>query len=183
MAPQTRPEPGRPIVTARQAAALLRRDVRTVRRMIQDGELEGGAQQRDKQQRWFVYLDQLDTRGARPAAAAGATAAQLDELQAEVADLRAQVVSSNETSRLLLAAHATILAAVEEYRAGGEEIQTICDGYRSAADAYRQTSEGYRRASGNFQASSDRLSEALTQYRDIVAQVTTPGNLSGLEIR
>ena len=78
--------PGRPTVSARQAGKLLRRDQRTVKRMIEDGQLEGGYQLINERTRWFVYADQITHREQPPPAAAG-----YEQLADDVAALRAEV--------------------------------------------------------------------------------------------
>src|SRR6185312_14335452 len=99
------PSPGRPTVSARQAGKLLRRDQRTVQRMIEDGELEGGCQLINERTRWFVYADQITHREQPPPAAGGypQVAEDVAALRAEVAAARATAAAVQETNRLLLA--------------------------------------------------------------------------------
>ncbi|GAB4902042.1 MULTISPECIES: helix-turn-helix domain-containing protein [Mycobacterium] len=188
MAIENRPQPGRAVVSAREAARMLRRDVRTVRRMIQAGDIEGGAHLGPKQRRWYVYLDQLtSTSGpARVLPVGGDHAgdasldAELRVLRAENDDLRAQVVAANEAARLMMAAHAMLLEAVDQHRVSAVEMAGAADGYRMAAEGYQVSAERYRQAATGFQATSERLMSVIAQYRDALSQFTTPGNLGSL---
>ncbi|WP_084269123.1 hypothetical protein [Mycobacterium avium] len=189
MAIESRPQLGRAVVSAREAARMMRRDVRTVRRMIQDGELEGGAHVGPKQRRWYVYLDQITsapvparvTSSARDHTDGGASLQeQVRVLRAENDDLRAQVVATNEAARLLMAAHAMLLDAVEQHRVSAAAMAGAADGYRMAAEGYQVSAERYRQAATGFETTSDRLMSVITQYRDALSQFTTPGNLGSL---
>ena len=107
------------IVPLQQAAARLNKDPRTLIRAIKAGQLRGGAMPRPERLRWYVYEDELASiQGGPPPAP-----------DAEVADLRAQLVSQVEVNRLLLAAHANLLAGDEAYRNAAEQ-------YRAAAQQY-----------------------------------------------
>ena len=182
MAIESRPEDGRAVISAREAARILRRDVRTVRRMIQDGDLEGGATAGAKQRRWFVYLDQLPTHAPAPAThgsddiESAAAAATIAAQRAENLELRVQLGSAQETARLLIASQAGILEAVEQYRVSVAEIVSAADGYRVAADGYQQSADHFRRAAAGFQSTADNLVGVLARYRDALSQFTTPGH-------
>ena len=168
---------------------MMRRDVRTVRRMIQDGDLEGGAHLGPKQRRWYVYLDQLapasvsgkDLPSGRDHADDASLGAEIRVLRAENDELRAQVVAANEAARLLMAAHATLLDAVERHRMSTAEMAGAADGYRMAAEGYQTSAERYRQAATGFQTTSDSLMGVIGQYRDALSQFTTPGNLGALD--
>jgi hypothetical protein len=82
MAMASRPSRNRPVTGVPEAARILGRDVRTVRRMIEAGELEGGAARGHQRRQWFVYSDQL------PPFAGPAPPARLDPGQGDVARMR-----------------------------------------------------------------------------------------------
>lgn len=167
---ESRPQSGRPVISAREAARILRRDVRTVRRMIESGDLQGGATAGPKQKRWYVYADQIrDTAAATPTEQASSATSSADEL----ADLKAQIVALQESHRLLSASHALSLAALEDYKAAAE-------GFRIAADGYRTAADGYREAAQKYQSSADGFHGALTDHHDAMAQFTTPGHLGDM---
>lgn len=180
---ENRPHQRRPVVTAREAARILRRDVRTVRRMVEDGEIEGGATAGPKQRRWYVYLDQLpspmppaSTRSGADASATVEAAATIAALRTENLDLRTQLASTQETAQLLIASQAAILEAVEQYRVSVAEIANASDGYRAAADGYQQSADHYRQAASGFQTTADNVIAVLDRYRDAISQFTIPGH-------
>ncbi|GAT07678.1 hypothetical protein H7I77_09990 [Mycolicibacterium novocastrense] len=156
MAIESHPQADRHVISARQAARILRRDVRTIRRMIESGALQGGATAGPKQKRWYVYVDQLP-----PASSEQPTPSATGS--DEVADLKAQIVTLQETNRLLSASHALTLAAMEDYKAGAEGFRIAAEGYRQAALKYQSAAEGFH--------------GALEHQRDALAQFTTPGHL------
>lgn len=118
--------PGGPVVPLKEAAARLGKDPRTVIRAITAGEIRGGASPRPERLRWYVYADELPPApGAAP-----------PPLSADVADLRAQIVSLTEANRLLIAAQQDLLDAD---RATNE-----------AADKYRAVARNYLDALGQF---------------------------------
>lgn len=167
--------PDRPTVSARQAGKLLRRDQRTVKRMIEEGQLEGGCQLINERRRWFVYTDQITQGGQPPAAAeyeqlADAVAA----LRAEVAAARATAATVQETNRLLLANQAIMLNALNDYRQASDDTAAIADDYRALTERHRSIADRYR-------SSADSFAQALGNYRDIVGQVVTPDDLSSLD--
>lgn len=172
----TRPEPGRPSITAPQAAKILRRDARTIRRMIKDGDLAGYVHTGQNQSRWYVYRDQIPIL-ANPAAPGSAPAADTQapysDLQDEVASLRADVASLSETNQLLLAAQALILTAVDHYQEASEEVAGV-------AQDQLHLAERYHTATGHFRSSADTFANALRNYRDIIAELIAPANISGI---
>lgn len=181
---ENRPQEGRPIISAREAARMLRRDVRTVRRMIERGDVHGGATAGPKQRRWYVYLDQLpgptpptSTPPVDASSTSGDTAsATIATLRAENLELRVQLASTQETAQLLIASQAVVLEAVEQYRVSAAEIASAADGYRTAADGYQQSADHYRRAATGFQSGTDNLIGVLDRYRDALSQFTLPGH-------
>ena len=168
------PSPGRPTISARQAGRLLRRDQRTVQRMIEEGQLEGGCQLINERRRWFVYSDQLGQREQTPAPADYQHLADaMEALRAEVADARASAANVQETNRLLLANQAIMLNALNEYRQASDDTAAIADDYRALSERHSVIAARYRR-------SADSFAQALGNYRDIVGQTLTPDDLSAL---
>lgn len=189
------PRPGRPVTSVTEAARILRRDVRTVRRMIEAGELEGGATAGGQRRQWFVYTDQLPPFAVSAASPPSpAKHDELDALRNENADLRARAVAAEEGERLLLAGNAalrealqqsqsmiaTMLAAGARVDRGVEGYRAAADGYRSAADDYRQGADEYRRVAGQAHATITMLQGVLENYSDTIAQHITPGHAGAL---
>ncbi len=192
----SRPQRGRPVTGVPEAARILGRDVRTVRRMVESGQLEGGAVPGPQRRQWFVYTDQLESPApAANAATAKSEHAELAALRAENADLRARVVAAEEGERLLLAGHATLREALRESQStlagmlaartsmerGVEGYRAAADGYRAAAEEFREGAEGYLAVVGRTQASIGMLQSVLEQYSDTISQYVTPGHPGGLE--
>lgn len=177
----TRPQPGRPKISAPDAARLLQRDVRTIRRMIEDGELAGGATVGGKQRRWWVYVDQLprsiENPTSSPSRAFDYEAERtVAELRGENLGLRMQLNTATEANQLLLAAQANVLDIVDQYRRAAAEAIGATDGYRQAADGYRDAAEQYHRATAGFEATTDQLLTVVDKYREALWQYTTPGH-------
>ena len=172
---EQRRQAGRPTVTTKEAARIMGRSARTVCRMIEVGELQGGAEMRAERRRWYVYSDQPEltapARAEVSAAEPGArAAAELTEaLRSENLDLRVQIAAANETTQLVMAAQAATVEAAKQYRTSMVEALAAADGYRDAADHWRRAAEG-------FQSSADSLFDVLDQYRDAVSQHSTPGH-------
>lgn len=167
--------PGRPTVSARQAGKLLRRDQRTVKRMIEEGQLEGGCQLINERTRWFVYADQI-TQHEQPPAATGhqELADAVEALRAEVAAARATAATVQETNRVLLANQAIMLSALNEYREASDSTAAIADDYHALTERHRSIAARYR-------SSADKFAQALGNYRDIVGQLLAPDDLSSLD--
>ncbi len=153
------PDQGRPWVSSRRAAQLLRRDARTVRNMVRDGELDGGCQQSGT---WFVYIDQP------PFATAAAP-----NLVDENARLRARAETAEEANRVLLATQAALLGALADYQQG-------TDSLRQALEAERERSDLYYQAAKSYQRSSETLTTAVSAFRDLSAANAIPDDLSGM---
>lgn len=154
------PKQGRPWVSARKAAQLLRRDARTVRNMVRDGELDGGQQESGT---WFVYTDQPPF----------ITATAAPNLVDENARLRARAEAAEEANRVLLTTQASLLGALAEYQKGTETL-------RQALDAERERSDLYYQAAQSYQRSADSLTSAVSAFRDLSAANTIPDDLSGM---
>jgi hypothetical protein len=190
----SRPQRGRPVTGVPEAARILGRDVRTVRRMIESGELEGGASPARQRRQWFVYTDQLVPPAPANPPLARSEHGEIAALHAENADLRARAMAAEEGERLLLAGHATlrdalresqstlaaVLAANESMQRGAEGYRAAADGYRSAADEFRQGATGYVQVVGQAQATIGMLESVLERYSDTIAQHITPGHPGAL---
>ncbi|WP_241474177.1 hypothetical protein [Mycolicibacterium neoaurum] len=199
----TRPQRGRLKVSAPDAARLLQRDVRTIRRMIEDGEIAGGATSGGKQRRWWVYADQLPQEATDRRSSPTATGesdkgsedtartiaalsqqnqelgAQLNAATAANLELRVQLSSATEANQLLLAAQANLIDIVDQYRSSVAEAIGATDGYRQAADGYRDAAERYSQATAGFQATTDQLLRTVDKYREVLWQYASPGHPEG----
>jgi hypothetical protein len=152
----------------------LRRDQRTVKRMIEAGQLEGGCQLVNERRRWFVYTDQMTRPDHSPAPADYQQLVDsVAALQAEVASARASAAEAQETNRLLLANQAILLNALNEYREASDETAAIAEDYRALTERHSSIAAHYRTSADNF-------AQALGNYRDIVGQTLTPDDLSSL---
>ena len=180
------PQPGRPAMTAREAARTLRLDVRTVRRMLENGELAGYTQQGPKHRRWYVYADQITpgpTAAGTPTAARTGDAALATEVQRLQAannsladantDLTAKLLAAEESNRVLLAAQATQREAFIQYRKSVDDILSGVAGYRQAA-------EHFERATMGLQTSGALLTSVIDNYGEALAQHGIPGHLGEL---
>lgn len=165
--------PDRPTISARHAGKLLRRDQRTVQRMIEKGDLEGGCQLINERRRWFVYSDQIGHREQSPAHPRDLTDA-VAQLRTELAAARAREAAAQETNRLLLANQALMLNALNEYRQASDETAAIADEYRALTERHNASSAHYRQSADNF-------AQALANYRDIIGQALTPDDLRSID--
>lgn len=174
---QRPPQPGRPTVSLRQAARLLRRDPRTVQRMVRDGELEGGSVSAKQRTRWYVYSDQLSPTGQlrseRSSPSDSTPSSEISQLRAEVAAAKAQAAEAVESNRLILASQAMLLTALSQYRNAGDEISAISDDYRAIIDRHAEAAHRYR-------DSADSFASILETYRDVISQFFTPNDASTL---
>lgn len=182
---QRAPQPGRPTVSLRQAARLLRRDPRTVQRMVRDGELEGGYESSAQQRaRWYVYSDQLSAPIRRPADTSppvnASASSEIRELREEVAAAKAQAAQAIESNRLILASQAMLLTALSQYRNASNEINAISDDYRAVIEDYRGIIERHAGAAQRYRDSADSFADILENYRDIISQFFTPNDASAL---
>lgn len=160
------PAQGRPWVSSRRAAQLLRRDARTVRNMVRDGDLDGGRQEAGT---WFVYTDQ-------PLFATKDASNLVDEnarLVNENAQLRARAEAAEEANRVLLTTQATLLGALADYQQGTDSVSKALEAERERSDLYYQAAQSYRR-------SSDSLTAVVSAFRDLSATNAIPDDLSGM---
>jgi len=97
-------------------------------------------------------------------------------LQADNTELRARLMSTEETNRLLLASQATLREAVTDYQSSIAEVLAGLDGYRQAADGYRDSAEHFHRGVTALQASNAKLNTVLDHYSDALSQHTTPAH-------
>lgn len=196
MAMTSRPRRGRPVTAVPEAARILGRDVRTVRRMIEAGELEGGAAPGPQRRQWFVYTDQLPPfAGSGTPARSHPRHSELAALRAENAELRARAVAAEEGERLLLAGHAALREALQEGQStiaamlaagatmdrGTDGYRAAAEGYRTAAQEFREGADGYRRVAGQAHATIGMLQSVLELYSDTIAQHITPGHAGELD--
>lgn len=177
MTMDTSPEPGRPVMTAREAGRVLRRDPRTIRRMIESGELAGGADPSGQRRQWFVYTDQISSP-ALNAGSAGPGDENLREenarLQLEVAGLRARLISSEEAYRLILASQSTMRDALSDYQRSVDALLAGTNGYRDAAVQFQNAAAG-------LQSSNSKLNAIIDTYSDALHQNLIPGHPGLLE--
>lgn len=109
------------VVALSEAAARLNKDPRTLIRAIKAGDLRGGAMPRPERLRWYVYADQLP---GEPTAPAPATA--------YIEDLRARLVSLEETNRLLIAAQQDLLDAEQTSHSAAGKYRDVARRYLDA---------------------------------------------------
>ena len=141
----SRPQHGRPVTGVSQAARMLGRDVRTVRRMIESGELEGGASLVRERRQWFVYTDQPLFQAPPHRPVARSEHGELAALRAENADLRARAMAAEEGERLLLAGQATLRDALRESQSTLAAVMTANESMMRGAEGYQAAADGYRR--------------------------------------
>lgn len=180
MALETRPQVGRPVISAREAARQLRLDPRTVKKRIESGDLAGGVHRGPKQPRWYVYADQILTHADADSGELGQLRTEVAHLHADRADLQAQLLAAQETTRLLLASQAQMREALQNYQLSAAEITSAASGFRDAADGYRTAAQGFERATSQLQTSNACLNEVLDNYGDALSQHSLPGHLGTL---
>lgn len=179
MTMDTSPQRGRPVVTAREAGRVLRRDPRTIRRMIESGELAGGADSSGQRRQWFVYTDQISS----PVAVGAALALPADHvdlraenarLQLEVAALRARLTSTEDAYRLVLASQSTMREALSDYQESVDAMLAGTNGFRDAATQFHAAATG-------LQASNSKLTAIIDTYSDALHQTLIPGDAGSLD--
>ncbi len=172
---ESRPEPGRPVMTAREAARVLRRDPRTIKRMIQTGELAGGADSRGQRRQWYVYTDQIQAPAFTRAAAEADSGlrAENQRLRDENADLHARLISSEESYRLVLASQSTMREALADY-------QRSVDDLLAGTDAFREAAVRFQSAAAGLQSSNTKLNATIGSYSDALHQHVIPGHAGSL---
>lgn len=165
---ETTPQTGRDHIPVMEAARFLNIDYRTLKKMIGTGPAQyaGGCERRGRRNFWYIYTDQLPGYNAAPNASNAAQTQQIEQLQAQVADLRARLSSSDETVRLLLAAQAEFLEDDKEQQELDTEVQ--------------QAMAAMQRAFEKSQSRNHRKTSIMESYRDALAQQANPWHLGDL---
>ncbi|WP_255785859.1 hypothetical protein [Mycobacteroides abscessus] len=172
MAPVREPQRGRATVSANKAAKLLRKDRRTVQAMIEVGDLVGGIYPGGKQNRWWVYLDQLVE--TPPSGDHAALVARNAALVAENTQLKAQVAETHGLRTRLTAAEAKIAFQAEELasmRSSNIELNASVGALLAAAEKRR---EGHRQAQDAVNSATDAVNSAMasaTSYEQAGAEL------------
>jgi hypothetical protein len=97
-------------------------------RAIKAGQIRGGAMPRPERLRWYVYADELPIAVPAPAPAA--------VTDAVVEDLRAQIVSLQETNRLLIAAQQELVQADRATSTAAERYRAVAQNYLDALSQF-----------------------------------------------
>lgn len=174
---ETSPQPGRPVMTAREAARLLRKDPRTIQRMIDSGELAGGAHLGPQRRRWYVYADQFGRPGEavnKELERSDSVEIERDRLLRENAELRAELISTRDAYHVVLASQATMREAIADYQRSVDEILTGTNAFRDAAVHFQAAVVG-------LQASNTKLNEVAGSYSDALHQHLIPGHVAWLD--
>ncbi|EHB46441.1 hypothetical protein MycrhDRAFT_6245 [Mycolicibacterium rhodesiae JS60] len=182
------PQPGRPTVSLAQAAKLLGKDWRTVKRLVENGDLDGGATLEGKRPTYYVYADQLLSAAALPASQDASSlldtiaglhqeleqsrAAEAHARESE-ARARAAAAATEETNRLLQANQAILLGAVQEFQHASDAAAALVDDYRALTDRHWSMAGQYRDAATGFAKAADN-------YQDILGRLLTPDDASSL---
>ena len=184
----TSAEPGRPTVPLAQAAKILGKDWRTVKKLVEDGKLEGGSALVAKKRNYYVYADQLGrvdqgqaTGGDRQlldtidALQRELERSRASEATARDAEARAQAAanSAQETNRLLQANQAILLNAVRDFREASDDTAGLVDDYRAITDRHWAITGKYRSSASNF-------AQAADNFQDILGRLFTPDDVSAL---
>lgn len=154
-------------VTIPVAAALLRWDVRTVRKAVESGRLAGGFEQRAQRKRWFVYADALPTAPTATQFGPGRTENESDSR------LRAENMALREANLLLLAANSALQEASE---AGGRAALAKAERHRIRAEL----DEASERHDHQLQRQLVSQDTALRALQDALVLFMTPHDPSGL---
>ena len=145
----TEPEAGRVYVSLSEARERTGKDRRTLQRAVERGDVPGWARPGLRKLHWFVYQDGLpagptvadDDRVARLEVVVAELLAQVAELRtprnggtdaAELAELRARVVVSDETNLQLIAAQDDLEQAAQQALAAAQQALTAGGRYRRA---------------------------------------------------
>lgn len=160
------------VVSAAEAARILKCDYRTVVVRIKNGTLPGGAEPRPKHLGWYVYRRTLLPNSTTPAAASRADmpadlSAPDAALEAVVASQAARIMTLEHNNRVLA-------AAADELREG-------LDGYKTGAHEAMQAANHAMQAANQFQWSSEKYASAVARYRDALGQYMTPSNLETVD--
>ncbi len=157
----------RNFVYLREAARRLNRDHRTVKNMVINGTLRGGAEPHPQRLRWYVYTDQLPAETSNPDTptpattplSPPATSSWPPEVLAQLADQSAEIVTLKHSNRVLTAAVGDLLDALEHYKAGAQSALTTASHFERAADGFSAT---------------------VGHYREVLAQLNTPSSAADL---
>lgn len=175
--PDCTPELGRAVMTAREAGRVLGKDPRTIRKMIESGQLAGGAEQGPERKRWFVYADQIATNPTTATLSPSHTPENLHaenaRLQQELNDMRGRLASSEESVRLLLASQAAMRDALNDY-------QRSVDDLLAGTSAFRDAALRFESAATNLQSSNSKLNTIASSYSDALSQHFTPAHAGPL---
>ncbi len=171
-----------------QAAKILGKDWRTVKKLVEAGTLEGGSALVAKRRRYFVYADQLEHVDNRQSSGRDRQLLDtIDALQRELAlsraaaasareaEARAQAAASSaqETNRLLQANQAILLSAVKDFHDASDDTAGLVDDYRALTDRHWSISGKYRSSASNF-------AQAADNFQDILGRLLTPDDVSAL---
>lgn len=175
---ETSPQPGRPVMSARAAAHLLHKDPRTIRRMIESGDLAGGAHPGPQRRRWYVYADQFSQTTAvtasRQLEQPDAVMAERDRLLRENADLRAELINTKDAYHVVLASQATMREALTDYQRSVDELL-------AGTNAYQDAAAHFQAAVASLQSSNTKLNQVTGSYSDALHQHLIPGQVSWLD--
>ena len=181
MGMEQRRQASRPTCSLQEAARILRVDARTVRRRIEDGDLEGGAEARAKRRRWYVYSDQPELAAPTRADAGTPEPSQagqrekIAEQDAEINRLRGQLRVQQQRQDVLLAATSALSEASDSYRdAASLALEAVKDNQAALDKALR--------AAAGFQRSADQVRQAASHYRDVLSEMSVPDDLTNLDL-
>jgi uncharacterized phage infection (PIP) family protein YhgE len=181
-------QPGRPTVPLSQAAKILGKDWRTVKRLVETGELEGGSTLVAKRRTYYVYADQLAQRGtgqgtdgdrelletiAELRRELGQTRASEERARAAESRAQAAAAAAQETNRLLQANQAILLSAVKDFQGASDDTAGLVDDYRALTDRHWSISDKYRSSASNF-------AQAADNFQNILGRLLTPDDISTL---
>lgn len=186
--PTSSPRLGRPTVPLSQAAKILGKDWRTVKKLVEAGELEGGSTLVAKRRTYYVYADQLAPgHTAQQAHRDRDVADEVAELQRDLklsraaeatareaaAQAQAAAAAAQETNRLLQANQAILLSAVKDFQGASDDTAGLVDDYRALIDRHWSISEQYRSSASNFARAADT-------FQSIIGGLLTPDDASAL---
>lgn len=166
------PDPRRPVLSASKAAKRLGvQSYRTVIARIKRSELPGG--KFPGRERWWVYLDALP---------ADVPALDVEsEHEAVLNRLRGQLRVEQQRKAELLAAASVLSDASDGYRdAAALILEAIRDNQRVVDENQRVLDKALRAAAG-FQHSADQFRQVAGHYRNILAEMAVPDDLTHIE--
>jgi hypothetical protein len=151
---------------------------------VETGQLDGYYRPSSQRGSWFVYADQLPIGpvppAQDPAAELDAARTEVSRLTAELDAVRSDLVTAQETNRLLLAAQAELVDAIAEYEVGATETAAGATGLQTVIDAYQQSNAHLLQGEVRMQAAADKFRKVVALQRDALAQFTTAGHLGEL---